>query len=518
MSRNLMNVLLLEHPRGRSVTHFNTVANTPLSSSLLSGYLASLLRRHGIQAELHESTSCADDFRSTVDAVAGIPCDILGVHLVYSWEQTPAVFEMLARIAAQKDVPIIAYGFYPTFAAEHFMRTHPFIEGVIRGEPEKTFLEVCSRGGGGRDISSIKGLVWRRGKEWVDNPRREVISDLDALPFPHRTRTGLARSGGTILGSRGCYGSCTFCCINNFYGENPLWRGRSPENVYAEVKELLPLLAGKYIYFVDANFFGPGAAGQERAEAIAECLEGEAGLAFGLECRANDVRERSLSRLARAGLRDVFLGIESGSQCCLDRMHKRTTVEQNASALGLLRRHDIEPHIGFIMFDPDADIRELRDNLSFLRSNDLLGRLTATLDLLYHPGIALMGTSMYSRLRNEGRLNYLPQGPYHGSYRFKDGKVQICADIFEAICGYLLTFMERPESPIYWQHLYARQTGHPAARIADEINRWLVSLFDEVLHRLEGDSSLSAHEQQDRYIEGSLAYINTVLSGVTRPG
>jgi len=335
--------------------------------------------------------------------------------------------------------------------------------------------------------------------------------------IPRRTRAGLARSGGTVLGSRGCYGSCSFCPINDFYGANPLWRGRSPENIHAEVTTLLPALAGKYIYFVDANFFGPGEAGQERAEAIAACLEGEAGLSFGLECRVNDMRERSLRRLAGAGLRDVFLGIESGSQDCLDRMNKRTTVEQNIAAVALLRSNGIEPHVGFIMFEPDSTIADLRENVSFLRSHGLLGRLTATVDLLYHPGIALMGTGMYERLRTEDRLNALPEGPYHGSYTFRNEKVQACADIFGAVCRHLLKRMEKPDSPIYWQNLYAREAGHPASGAAEELNRWLVSLFEEVLQRLEKESSLCNYGQQDRFIRESLSYIDRVLSPAGRP-
>src|SRR5512139_1637010 len=215
MPQKFMKVVLLEHPRGRSALHFNTVANTPLSSALISGYLASTLRSHGIQTELYEAVFVEDDFTATVDAVAGMPWGFMGVHLVYSWERTPAVFAMLEEIAARTDVPIMAYGFYPTCVAEYLVRTCPFIGGVIRGEPEQTFLEVCCCAGGGYDLSRIKGLTWRWGNECVVNPRREVIHDLDALPFPHRTRGGLARSGGTILGSRGCYGSCSFCCINN---------------------------------------------------------------------------------------------------------------------------------------------------------------------------------------------------------------------------------------------------------------------------------------------------------------
>jgi radical SAM superfamily enzyme YgiQ (UPF0313 family) len=507
-----MKLLLLEHPRGRSARHFNTIANTPLASSLLSGYIASHLQSHGIEAELHDSVSATDDFSATVAAVAGSHYDMLGVHLIYSWEHTPAVLAMLAAVAAQRDVPMIAYGFYPTFAGEYLMAAHRCIDGIIRGEPEMTFLDLCASGDPGR----VRGLIWRKGEECAVNPPRATISDLDSLPFPRRTRTGLARCGGTILGSRGCYGNCTFCHINAFYGGNPSWRGRSPAHIHAEVKVLLPLLSAKYLYFVDANFFGPGEAGQKRAEAIAESLEDEAGLSFGLECRANDVRERSLTRLVRAGLRDVFLGIESASPCCLDRINKRTTVQQNREAVALLRRHGIEPHLGFIMFEPDSTMEDVQANFSFLQSNNLLGRLTASVDLLYHQGVALMGTRLYARLREQGRLQVLPEGPYHGGYRFRDEKVQICAGIFSAICGHLLQLMDSPASPLYWQQLYAREDGRPASGAAAEINRWLVSRFEEVLQRLEGDGSLSDRARQDRFIEESLSYVDQVLSGVTR--
>jgi hypothetical protein len=72
--------------------------------------------------------------------------------------------------------------------------------------------------------------------------------------------------------------------------------------------------------------------------------------------------------------------------------------------------------------------------------------------------------------------------------------------------------MQKPDSPIYWQHVYAGGAVHPAAGAADELNRWLVSLFEEVLLRLERDSSLCNDEQQDRFIRESLSYIDRVLS------
>jgi len=70
---------------------------------------------------------------------------------------------MLAEIAARANVPVIAYGFYPTFAAEHLMRAYPFIEAVIRGEPEMTFL-ISVRAGGRVLIRAVLRALCGGGK------------------------------------------------------------------------------------------------------------------------------------------------------------------------------------------------------------------------------------------------------------------------------------------------------------------------------------------------------------------
>ena len=507
-----MKVVLLEHPRGRSARHFNTVVQAPLFSSLLSGYSASLLREHGIETEILDTTGRGDDFSAVAEEVAGMECDVLGVHLIYSWDHNSRVLEMLAAIGARREGPLVAYGFYPTFAWAYLLGTCRALDGVIRGEPEMTFLELCAVLRRGGDPTAVKGFACRRDDEPLINPPREVIRDLDALPFPHRTETLLAKSGGTVLGSRGCYGSCSFCSINSFYGREPMWRGRSPRNIYAEVKALLPVLARRYIYFVDANFFGPGEEGQGRAEKIAELLRGEAGLTFGLECRVNDVQEHSLSRLVGAGLRDVFLGMESGSQCCLDRMNKMTTVKQNSKALSLLRDYGIEPHIGFIMFESGTTLEDLRANITFLRSHNLLNRLTATVDLLYHPEFMLNGMGTRSGWESANRPGIFPGSAGDATSSFRDARVQVCADILFSLCQHLLSLMDKPHSPLYWRTLYATASPPAPGSMADELNRWLICLFEDLLARFDSEPATAPGEWHKRFLGDALAYIDGLLA------
>ncbi len=50
----------------------------------------------------------------------------------------------------------------------------------------------------------------------------------------------------------------------------------------------------------------------------------------------NDIREETVTALLEAGLRQVFLGLESGSDRALRRMEKLTTVAQNERAVSTI--------------------------------------------------------------------------------------------------------------------------------------------------------------------------------------
>jgi len=96
-----MNVLLLEHPRGRSANHFNDIANTPLSSCLISGYIASMLQANDIETEILDTYLGRYSFERMVEEVIDKEYDVLGIHLVYSWEHTPTVLNAIDEIGSR---------------------------------------------------------------------------------------------------------------------------------------------------------------------------------------------------------------------------------------------------------------------------------------------------------------------------------------------------------------------------------------------------------------------------------
>jgi hypothetical protein len=479
----------------------------------MSGYLFSSLREHGIETELCDCYATNRSLSHMVKAVKERECDLLGVHLVYSWENTQNVLPALHEIGSRVSVPIIVYGFYPTFAYQTLLESYPSITYVIRGEPEDTFVRLCSALKRGADPGSVKGIAFRRDNALVATERPRPIDNLDGLPFPHRTeeQRALTQDGINVLGSRGCYGSCSFCYINNFYGVKGSWRGRTPGNIYEEVTMVSAAYPEEYVYFVDANFFGPGTGGQERAVQIAELLKTVKGLTFGMECRVNDIKETSLKHLVDAGLRHVFLGVESASTSCLKRIKKNTTVQQARSALALLRSYGIEPHIGFIMFDPDSELHDIRANFNFLISHNLLSGLSKTVDLLYHPEIVLMGTDNYRLLASDGRMELSPHSDYQGAYRFKDRRVKCLADTISPVCHYLLKLMDRDDSPLYWRNHHSGD-NNALDHLEKRLTAWLTELFEKLLVRLEKSDVPCADQQIDLAVKDAIAAINNIIT------
>lgn len=497
-----MKILLLEHPRSVRPERCNDIANTPLSSCLLTGYAAGMLKSKGHDVEIVEGHLDGLSYKEIESTVSAVKPDILGVHMVYHWKNDQELFRFLEKVKCEGLSPyIIAYGFYPTFAYEDILTACPAIDSVIIGEPELTFAQTAESLSRSSARGHIPGLALRDESGKIVCRRRELVEDLDSLPFPVRTEAMFRINEVNLLGSRGCYGGCTFCYINPFYGRS-CWRGRSPENIVAEIDEIISQRGAKDYYFTDPNFFGPGQRGQERALRLASLLKSR-NIRFGIEARVNDIREETISALVDAGLRHILIGLESGKDRSLKRMNKMTTVAQNERALRTLRKYGIEPNIGFIMFEPDSSLEDVRVNFEFLKRNDLLQNLPITANVLYHHQILLKGTVAYQRLQREGRLATSSSSSYEGITSFANQDVAVLADIMRRITNHLFACMDG-----IWSGKEEEPAGTPEKH--EKINRLLVEGFESVLKALEEGEQFT-DRRKDYFIEEATKTIDQIL-------
>ncbi len=452
-----MSIILLEHPRPRPPERYESVVNTPLSACLMTGYIASILKSNQYNVNIVDANLHGWSFKRTVQELSKRSIKLLGVHLVYLWENTENVFDAVLSLRKScNNVHINLYGHFPTFAFRELLIEYPFVDSIILGEPETTFLALADTVIDKKDTSNfytIDGLAFnsnlaidkiRSGRigesnyipNVIKNKPRSLVSDLDKLPFPYRYDFDIFKKmkiSTYILASRGCYGKCTFCYLNSFYGEQSQWRGRSPENIFNEISYINSIFNEGYFYFADANFFGPGKKGKERASELARLIiDNGLSMRFGIECRVNDIDDKTIEILVMAGLKDVFLGVESGSQMSLDKFRKYTTVEDNKNAINVLRQYGIEPNYGFIMFEPDSTLADVRENFEFLKKMKMLNSPSITAHLLHHKQTVFKGTLYYEKKSNG--IKPASKLGYESVYEFKDKMVETLSKEINSFC------------------------------------------------------------------------------------
>ncbi|EGW39401.1 radical SAM protein [Desulfosporosinus sp. OT] len=498
-----MKILLLEHPRTIRSERCNDIANTPLASCLLSGYTAGMLISEGHEVEVIEGFLEGLDYQEIERRVKVFEPEIIGVHMVYHWQTDMVLYDFLHKVKAERLASYItAYGYYPTTDFEDVLLQCPDIDSVVLGEPELTFAQLVKAVSCEDCLENMLGLAQRDDSGTIVAMRRELIGDLDALPFPVRTKALFRLPEINLQGSRGCYGGCTFCYINPFYGQGSQWRGRTPENIIAEIDELIARHQIKSFYFTDPNFFGPGERGQRRALHLAALIKSR-NVKFGIEARVNDIHDDTVKALVEAGLNNILIGLESGSDRSLQRINKLTTVAQNEKAIRILRKYGIEPSVGFIMFEPDSFLEDIRVNFEFLKRNDLVKDLSITANVLYHHLIVLKGTRAHRDLKAAGRLE-VQASTYESIVTLRDPKVAVLAMIMRQTTNFLFDIMSG---------IWGGQVAEPenAQERYTKINSVLVTLFENTLTTMEAGGHFT-EEQVETLVRTTEKEINKILA------
>lgn len=487
-----MSIVLLEPPRPENSNRLEDVVNAPLSACLFTGYIASILKKNNRDVEIVNAHLRDWSEEQTIAHFSKKSFLLLCVHIVYLWERTQDVFDMLSAIkSSNKTMHINLYGYYPTFAYKKILEDFPHIDSVTIGEPEFTALELVQHISQNRapDEIHIPGLASRNNQGNVVFSPRPPVQDLDQLPYPDRQDIDLYKKKGIVTyiqGSRGCYGHCTFCYLNPFYGHVNLWRGRSAKNIFDEILKLHREHSIENFYFSDANFFGPGKPGRERAVTLAELiLAHDLNIRFGFECRANDIEEYSLSRLVMAGLANVFLGLESGDPASLKRFKKHTTVEENKQAIQLLRDFGIEPTFGFIMFEPNSTLEGVRNNFEFLQEMGIMTTPAVTAHLLHHRQTIFEGTPDYLSMIHQAACTDTSFKNYELFYKIKDPKVEAFSEIISNVCRAALSSLPKT----FTCETYASKTGFES-NLFDTLNNTLITLFAKTLSDFDANRNL----------------------------
>lgn len=246
------------------------------------------------------------------------------------------------------------------------------IDGVVTGEGEITAVELVKRLEDGKDLKGVKGLVFREKGEVIINPPRELILDLDSIPFPARELLGdpnkyipppatyRKRPVATMITTRGCNRRCIFCFQMDKERKTGI-RYRSVENVMAEI-ELVLRQGYREIKFLDDTF----ASDYERAMRITEEIR-RRNLRFAWFASAcvNQVDKPLLKAFKDAGCWAILFGAESGVQKNLNMIRKGITLEQTINAVRWAKEVGLKVSTPFIFGIPGETFEEGLETIRF---------------------------------------------------------------------------------------------------------------------------------------------------------
>ena len=220
-------------------------------------------------------------------------------------------------------------------------------DAVVLGEGETAVLEVVERWTiGDGDLEAVPGLILPGSAGLSTTTPRRALHDLDTLPHPawdlidaeayRRAWVGAhGEFSWNMAASRGCPYACNWCAKPTF---GRRYTVRSPADVVAEIARLEAEVGPDHLWFTD-DILGLDVAW---LTAFADAIEDQGvRVAFTLQSRVNLMTERAVAALARAGAREVWLGVETGSQKILDAMDKGSTVEAARAATRVLKAHGV---------------------------------------------------------------------------------------------------------------------------------------------------------------------------------
>ncbi|MDR1115292.1 MAG: B12-binding domain-containing radical SAM protein [Tannerella sp.] len=297
---------------------------------------------------------------------------------------------------------------------------------VVRGEPEMTVQELIGSISKGGNFGLIKGISFLKNGCVHHNPTRELIKNLDCLPFPARhfiekypfTNPKLKiHPYTTVLTSRNCPYKCIYCVPSSltfareieFKKENdrkPPVSYRSVENIIEEL-DMLATKGYRAVTFIDDNFITT----TKRLRPVCECLKKHE-FSWGCQARADAITEDIAWILHDADCGFVDLGVESFNDDILLYIRKGITSRQIYEGIEWLSKYNVPVKLNILIGTSPLETKEtIKDTLRKARALKVS-------QVMFNIVAPFPGTAFYNLARENGWIvggDYTPTDVQHHS-------------------------------------------------------------------------------------------------------
>lgn len=276
---------------------------------------------------------------------------------IWNWDYVQEVMTELHKLLPK--VPIFLGGPEVSFTAEEILKQYPFLTGIMIGEGEETFLELCQSYIRGAEQISIKGLCFNKGN--LSDEKVELISqflgeprgliNINDIPFFYDDMAAFEHRIVYYESSRGCPYRCSYCLSSI----DKTVRQRDLELVKKELQFFLDLKVPQ-VKFIDRTFNCNRDHACEVWQYIHENDNGVTNFHFEISADILTDKELAILEKMRPGLVQLEIGVQSTNSETIKEINRVMDVEKLRQVVARIHSFkNIHQHLDLIAGLPFED-------------------------------------------------------------------------------------------------------------------------------------------------------------------
>ncbi|MBI4436413.1 MAG: radical SAM protein [Candidatus Omnitrophica bacterium] len=373
-----MKILLLNSPWVQTKTQYGVKAGSRwanirnLKQNIMHypfpftlAYACSFLKSKGYEAVIKDAIAEGLSLDETMEFATQFRPEVVVLETC-----TPSIdtdLKFAERLKEAFSTTIILSGNHATAVPEQVLQNKAADFVILGNEFEFVLLELLEHPD---NYKEIKGIAFRENGEIRVNERRELIKDLDILPYPERDSLPLHKYNDPfckdypnlpIISSRGCPFTCIFCLEPYVFYERSSLRTRSAKCVVDEMVCLVDKYQMKEPYFDDASFTNSMKSAREISQEILR-----RGLKMQWSCMGDPRADyETLKIMKEAGCVGLKFGVESADPQIRKTIQKPTTLEQVKNFVNACNRLGLYSHGTYMLGLPGETKESMYKTIDF---------------------------------------------------------------------------------------------------------------------------------------------------------
>lgn len=360
-----------------------------------------------------------------------------------------------------KEIIVVFGGPQSSATAEETMRTFPSVDFVCTGEGEHTVVPFFSEilRNHSQDLSSIPGLCYRQGEDIIRNTQEITLCNLNELPhwseqlisWDPRDEEDLCKPYYylPIDAGRGCPYNCTFCSTSNFLRRT--YRLKSADKIIEDI------LYYRNKYGITSFSFSHDAFTSNKKLVVEVCdriIDENINITWSCSTRIDCLTEDLVHKMVQAGLREIKVGIETGSPRMQKVINKRLNLDYAKKMIGILKENGLAVLIYFMYGFPEETEEDLNQTLEMLLDFLDQGVDQATMSFCHFSPATQMTIDNLDKLT----LDMNNRGVFRGIFGWRE-ELQILQSnkiIFSTFYNLQTDLREKYQNLFYFKHIYKK--------------------------------------------------------------